>query len=238
MEIDELETMANAPDSEITNQGNDGAHASSTIDTDPVVVHSRESGDEQHPALLTMKQKALLGLPAEWREKLIADAGLAGVKHDNDVGWLLVGSVIDSAAAAFAAGDAAKLVHEDVQKLPKTMQDALLLASKDFNGQVREILGKSGGEFIGILKNMIVDSANAGAEKLKQATSTLDGELTRKIEIRKDEGVELWTQKAMEAANLALAKHKAVNFYFNTIGGSTIFIAGVIIGALITTHLL
>ncbi|MBE7566818.1 hypothetical protein [Acidithiobacillus sp. HP-11] len=186
----------------------------------------------------SLKAQALKGLPAEWREKLIEAGGKVGITGDDDIAWLLVGSVIDSAAAAFAAGDAAKLVHEDVQKLPKTMQDALLLASKDFNGQVREILGKSGGEFIGILKNMIVDSANAGAEKLKQAASTLDADLTRKIEIRKDEGVELWVQRANEAANLALAKHKAVNFYFNTIGGSAIFIVGVVVGALITTHFL
>lgn len=185
----------------------------------------------------SLKAQALKGLPAEWREKLIEAGGKVGITGDDDIAWLLVGSVIDSAAAAFAAGDAANQVHDDLKKLPKAMQEALLLATKDFRGQVRAILGHDGKEFLDAMRLHIDNAANSGAEKLKQAASTLDGELTRKIEIRKNEGVELWVQKAMEAADLALAKHKKLNFYFNTMGGVSIFILGSIFGVVLALHI-
>lgn len=186
---------------------------------------------------MTPKEAALQGMPFEWRERIIAEAADFGIKGDGDSGWLLIGSFVRAWAAAAAAGASAEELTLLLQQLPKLMQDAFTSASKDFRGQVRAILGHDGKEFMDALRNNINLAANAGADKLKSAAATLDSELTRKIEIRKDEGVELWTKRAMDAADLAIAKHKAVNFYFNTIGGATIFILGSIFGAFLATHI-
>lgn len=240
LSIDALEAMAGT---NINDGGNapsvDDAPAgdTATVPTFDIPVPRKYQVAADDVKGMSPRETALTGLSPEMRELVIAEAAAVGIRVEWDLSWLLVGAQVRSWAAAAAAGDAARLVHEDVLKLPKTMQDALLYASKDFDGQVRDILGKSGGEFIRALKKLIIDSADSGATKLREAASTLDGELTRKIEIRKDEGVELWVQRANDAASLAIAKHKAVNFYFNTMGGATIFILGAAFGAFLATHI-
>lgn len=190
-------------------------------------IEGLKSGYELVADLLPLSEHKALG---QWviRYKISED--------DPTFGNYLAGTV--SFKCAESAQKAAELVIGGIEKIPQIVQDAFFNAEKDVRADLVKVFGLSGGSFIGELQKRIQKAADDGSEKLKKAASVLDGELTRKIEIRKDEGVELWTQKAMEAANLALAKHKAVNFYFNTIGGSGIFITGVVVGALITTHFL
>jgi hypothetical protein len=145
----------------------------------------------------------LQGLSPALREQVIADAAEMGIKIEHDLSWLLVGAQVRSWAAAAAAGASAEELAQRLEGLPKAMQDAMTGASKDFRGQVRAILGNDGREFLDALRLHIDNAANAGAEKLRGAAATLDGELTRKIELRKDEGVEEWGIQAANAAIIA-----------------------------------
>lgn len=188
-------------------------------------------------------EDALSHLPPEVALRIATVSARYGIHENNDPFWGVVEVMQNafecakaSGTAAAAAEMAAEELARNVQTLPKTMQEALRYASQNFEGQLSEILGKNGGKFIGELQMRISKAADDGAEKLKKAASTLDNDLTRKIAQRKDDGIDLWVQCANDAANLALAKHKAVNFYFNTLGGSSIFIIGVVVGVFITKN--
>ena len=138
--------------------------------------------------------------------------------------------------SASAAQKSAELVIQGVEKIPKIIQDAFVYAERDVRADLMKVFAVSGGQFTSSIQKLITDSADAGAEKLRGAASVLDSELTRKIEIRKNEGIDLWVAKAVEAADVALAKQKIVNFYFLSIGVVGLLTTGGIIGAILATH--
>lgn len=174
-------------------------------------------------------------MPAEQHKALTQWVMRYRITEDDPTwGEYLAGSVAFSSAQA--AQQSAEVIVGAVEKLPRIVQDAFIYAQRDVRAGLGQVFTVSGGEFVRAIKQNIADAAETGAEKLKGAATMLDGELTRAIELRKSDGVELWARKAMEAAELAIAKHKAVNFYFNTTGGVSIFILGAVFGAYLATH--
>jgi HPt (histidine-containing phosphotransfer) domain-containing protein len=152
--------------------------------------------------------EALSHLPPAIALRIATVAARYGIRENNDPFWGVVEVMQNSfecakasGSAAAAAGASAEELSKHLDKLPATMQDALFSASKSFDKQVQAILVKDGGTFIDAIKSLITKSADAGAEKLKGAAETLDSELTRKIEVRKTEGVQEW---GIQAANAAL----------------------------------
>ena len=155
---------------------------------------------------------------------------------ENDPTWgdYLAGNVAFNSAAA--AQKSAELVIQGVEKIPKIIQDAFVYAERDVRADLMKVFAVSGGQFTSSIQKLITDSADAGAEKLRGAASVLDSELTRKIEIRKTEGVDLWVAKAVEAADVALAKQKIVSFYFLSFGIVGLLLTGGVIGAVLATR--
>ncbi|MBU2843548.1 hypothetical protein [Acidithiobacillus thiooxidans] len=188
-------------------------------------IEGLKSGYELVADLLPVNEHKALG---QWviRYKITED--------DPTFGNYLAGTV--SFKCAESAQKAAELVVGGIDKIPQIVQDAFFNAQKDVRADLVKVFKLSGGKFMLDLQEHIKTAADNGAKKLEQAATVLDKELTRKIEIRKDEGVELWVQKAMEAADLAVAKHKKLNFYFNTMGGVSIFILGSIFGVVLALH--
>lgn len=133
-------------------------------------ITPRASGDDG----ATLKAQALAGLPAEWRERLIRDAGEAGVRHDNDVGWLLVGSVVHSATAAFAAGNAAQAVQDGVAAIPDQIFQGAIKAGDEVKGALRVEIRDRAVEAGQALKMLINSAAGKGATDLKTAAADLD----------------------------------------------------------------
>ncbi|MEB8559582.1 hypothetical protein OW716_14740, partial [Acidithiobacillus ferriphilus] len=155
-----------------------------------------------------------------------------GVKGDDPTwGNYLAGNV--SFNSAMAAQKSAEIIIQGAEKIPKLVQDAFLNAERDVRADLHKIFAFSGGDFVNKIRAIITDSADAGAEKLRGAASVLDSELTRKIEIRKTEGVDLWVAKAVEAADVALAKQKIINFYFLSFGIVGLLTVGGVIGAVL-----
>lgn len=155
---------------------------------------------------------------------------------ENDPTWgnYLAGSV--SFRSAEAAQKSAELLVNGLEQLPKIVQHAFFSAEKHVRADLNKVFAVSGGEFVDKLQVIISKAADHGATKLQGAAAVLDKDLSRKIEERKQDGVDLWVRTAMDAANLALAKHKAVNTFFTLGGGIMIFIAGLFVGALLVTH--
>ncbi|OCX68705.1 hypothetical protein A6M27_10755 [Acidithiobacillus thiooxidans] len=189
-------------------------------------VKALKTGFEMVADLLPMHEHKALG---QWviRYKL----------HEDDPIWggYIAGAV--SFKSAEAAHRSAALVINGLEKLPQIVQNAFFNAEKEVRADLANVFATSGGKFIISVQSIISKAADNGAKKLEQAATVLDKELTRKIELRKDEGVELWVQKAMEAADLAVSKHKKLNFYFNTMGGVSIFILGSIFGVVLALHI-
>lgn len=179
----------------------------------------RASGDG-----MTLKELAMAGLPSEWRERLIADAGHAGVKHDQDVGWLLLGSVINSAAAALAAGASAEELSRLLESLPQRMLDGARLAGGDVAGEIRlavkdvnvailqtgKVVAGSMSADVKHVQKIINEASVLGADKIKTATDGLIGKLDAAVEQKKEEGAREWSmiaeKAAVDSAKTALGK--------------------------------
>lgn len=172
-------------------------------DEDPVATAPRRaSGDNG----ATLKEQALAGLPPEWRERLIRDAGDAGVRHDEDVGWLLVGSVVHSAMAAFAAGAAAQAVQSSVDSIPARILSGAARAGEDVRGALEQnaiALGQTLSQAGRIRSAEILAAADTGAEKIRASASTLTAALDRAIAAKKQDGVDQFAQAAAAAAAAA-----------------------------------
>lgn len=170
---------------------------------------------------ISLKERALAGLPAEWREKLIEQGAVTGIKHDNDIGWLLVGSVIDSAAAAFAAGQAADAVQVSIDKIPDKVFQGALSAGRDINAAFKKNFGEYGQALSVVVdkardtaKTQIstaISTATGDAEKkikdagkeVKDAAATLETLLNDVIVEKAQKGVTEWATAASKAANAA-----------------------------------
>ncbi len=191
----------------------------------PASIVTLKSGYELVSDLLPMEQHKSLG---QWvmRYKIT----------ENDPTW---GNYLAGATAfesAQAAQKSAELLVNGLEQLPKIVQHAFFSAEKYIRADLHKVFSVSGGDFVDKLQVIISTAADQGATKLQSAAAVLDKDLSRKIEERKSDGVDLWVQTAMNAADLALAKHKAVNTFFTLGGGISIFIAGLVVGALLVTH--
>jgi len=148
----------------------------------------------------TLKAQAMAGLPAEWRERLIKDAGVAGVRHDNDVGWLLVGSVVQSAAAAFAAGAAAKEVQEGVGKIQGQIFTGAIKAGESIRKDIVSGIDKKMTEGGKAIVAAIGIAAKAGSKAIEAGSKELISKLDAAVEAKKAEGVSAFAAAASEAA--------------------------------------
>ena len=191
----------------------------------PGSVVALKSGYELVSDLLPMEQHKALG---KWvmRYKI--------TENDPTFGNYLAGATAFESAQA--AQKSAELLVNGLEQLPKIVQHAFFSAEKYIRADLHKVFSVSGGDFVDKLQVIISTAADQGATKLQGAAAVLDKDLNRKIEERKRDGVDLWVQTAMNAANLALAKHKAVNFYFNMGGGIAIFVLGAVFGAYLVTH--
>ena len=133
----------------------------------------------------TPRALALEGLPAEWREKLIADAsalGIApGVAGEHDVMWTVVGSMINAWAAAHAAAQAAQAAAASAEKAPVlVVQAAEHVGNKaaDALAETAEIGVKTFALTIEAGQADMQDALNAAASTIAQRGQEIDGILS------------------------------------------------------------
>lgn len=245
--IDEIESVMDE------NENQQSMVADPVINDPPAVSvdSARKSGHDLHDDLLSLKQKALMGLPAEWREKLINDAGRAGVRHDNDVGWLLIGSVVDSAAAAFAAGDAANQVNNEIKKLPHVIQNAAISAANDIDGTIKKSFAFNVDAFKHVLSSAIqvgtsrpLDAITIkigeSVNSLTKAVGEIDTEMNKEIIAKREAVLSQWVQSGSDELNRrineAIKKERNINLGFMLFVIFTTFIFGIVIGYVVSTH--
>lgn len=133
----------------------------------------------------TPKNMALMSLPPQWRERLIERAAAGGIVSDRDVGWLIIGSVIDAWAAAAASGEAAEAVSQITANLPQTVEQSISTASERAKTKLFEA-GDSVGENlkreIASAVNSAVGAAVKGFEKrAEQKSEHLEAQLLERL---------------------------------------------------------
>ncbi|MFA6182515.1 hypothetical protein [Acidithiobacillus sp.] len=164
-------------------------------------VPATEEGGQQ-----SMRDAALDGLPSAWREKLIEHAAAAGVRHENDVGWLLVGSVINAWASAAAAGQAAKEVQEGLARIPDQISDGATRASDTVLASLLDGSKQWVTAFtvaVNSRQAKLLEAADAGADKIREAAETLTQSLDAAIDAKKAEGVSDFAKAAADAGRVA-----------------------------------
>lgn len=178
-----------------------------------VAPSPRASGDN----MVTLKERALQGLPAEWRERAIRDAAECGVRHDNDVGWLLIGSTVQSLFCAFAAGDAAQAVKAEVSSIPDQIFQGAVRASDEVKGGLvaggklfAEAFTKAAADRQAALvaavdaqQSSILAAATLGAEKIKTAATSLTSSLDKAVQAKTDQGIDEFAKAAALAGKRA-----------------------------------
>lgn len=133
----------------------------------------------------TPKKMALMSLPPQWRERLIERAAAGGIVSDADVGWLIIGSVIDAWAAAAASGEAAETVSQTLGNLPQAVEQSISTASERAKTKLFEA-GDSVGENlkreIASAVNSAVGAAVKGFEKrAEQKSEHLEAQLLKRL---------------------------------------------------------
>ena len=223
-DLEDLEMLAN---------GGGSTPAASVTPSSPLPVTSsspRESGDNNR---VTLKERALQGLPPEWRERAIRDAGECGVRHDNDVGWLLIGSTVQTLFCAFAAGDAARAVQASVNKIQGQIFQGAIKAGDEIKGALGKEIEDKLGEGGRVLVQAITIAADAGSTKIQAGALDLTVKLDQAIEAKKAEGVDQFAKAAALAAGKAAAGAGAKRFLWSTTGVAFLLIVFVGIGAIL-----
>ena len=183
----------------------------------------------------SMRDTALDGLPSAWREKLIEHAAASGVRHENDVGWLLVGSVINAWASAAAAGQAAKEVQEGVAHIPDQISDGAARAGDMVLASLLEGSKQWVTAFTVAVNGRqakLLEAADAGAEKIRGAAETLSQSLDAAIEAKKGEGVSDFAKAAADAGRVAATASLAAQASRSAVVSVAAFLIACAIGAM------
>lgn len=205
-----------------------------SVPATPVAPSPRVSGDN----MVTLKERALQGLPAEWRERAISDAGECGVRHDNDVGWLLIGSTVQTLFCAFAAGDAAAAVQAGVAAIPDQIFQGAVRAGNEVKGALAAEIRGQGVEVGQALRLTITDAANKGAVALKTAAADLDiklgkipADVQKSLDAYKERGVADFAKAAAVAGKAAATSSMAAQLSRSAMTMVMVFLFACMVGA-------
>ena len=175
---------------------------------------------------------ALQGLSPNLREQVIADAADMGIRIDSDLSWLLVGAQVRSWAAAAAAGASAMEVQSAVSSIPDTIYQGAVKASGEVQGglvagslkfaKIFTDAANDGQRALIALSNdqqaQILSAAGLGAEKIKNAATTLTSTLDKAVEQKTLEGVNVFAEAAA-IAGAKMAKAAAASRFLWSVSG-------------------
>ena len=193
MNLEDLEAKATETDADTVD--NDDAVSGVVAPSLPITPPIRGRDGQQTP-----RTAALASMPSEWREKLIAEAADMGIKADDDLGWLLVASFINAWASAAAAGEAAESVKSNVSKIPDQIYKGSVRGAEEvgsvITSKLNTGLNKAAQTFVDKAELMVQRSI----EKIDQAQQKFDAKLSGVIDVRVENGVQVFAKAASDAA--------------------------------------
>lgn len=149
------------------------------------------AGDGMHAALSAIADPGV-------RERVLRIALDHNVDR-RDPAWLLVEAAVVSLAAATEAGEAARLVHDDVGKIPASIQSAVVSGGADVAGQVRAALTSNLGEFAQAIGLGVQHATDNAVVNVQTALKDFDQKVDKTIIARKDAVIAQWVQSGSDA---------------------------------------
>lgn len=179
------------------------------------VPHAQETGRADgdggmHSALAAISDPGI-------RERVLRIA-LDHQVDKRDPAWLMVETAVVSVAAAVEAGAAARLVHEDVTRIPAIIQKAVVSGGEDVAGQVRAALTSNLEEFAKAIGQGVHLATDNAVTNVQTALQDFDGKVDKAIIARKDAVLAQWVQSGSDALNKrvreAMRTERTVNLAF------------------------
>ena len=163
----------------------------------------------------TAREAALESLPPSWRERLIEHARDAGIYSDNDVGWLLVGSVINAWSSAAAAGRASEsveaslqLLEQSVAALPETATQAVVRASQYAGSQAAQKIESTADNAVEQIRDELTTARDADSQERQGAWGQMLEDYDRSIaKVRTKHSRDIESHVTAAAERLAKAQH-------------------------------
>lgn len=142
---------------------------------------------------------ALAAIPDQGMRERVLRIALDHQVDRRDPAWLLVETAVVSVTAAAEAGAAARLVHEDVTRIPAIIQKAVISGGEDVAGQVRTALTSNLGEFAEAISQGVHLATDKAVGDVQTALKDFDSKVDKVIIARKEAVVAQWVQSGSNA---------------------------------------
>ncbi|MDA8151605.1 MAG: hypothetical protein M0003_02640 [Acidithiobacillus sp.] len=229
-DLDDLEALANTGARGATSSMDEEEDHAPDVVTPPAVPAPRmRIGDGS-----SARDIALQGLSPSLREHVIADAAEMGIRLESDLSWLLVGAQIRAWASATASGDAARLVHEDVGKIPDLIHHAVLVGGNDLTGQIKTAMTANVRELALAIQGGIAKATQPSVTAVQTALQDFDSKVDKTIIARRDAVLAQWVQSGSDALDdrvrEAIKTERTANLVFMSFGFFGVFVLGILLG--------
>lgn len=177
---------------------------------------------------------ALAAMPdPETRERVLRMA-LDHQVDRRDPAWLLVETAVVSITAASETGAAARLVHEDVTKIPELIHHAVLAGGKDISGQVQSAVLANVNDLAQAIQGGIVKSTGPAVLAVQNALKDFDSKIDKAIIARKDAVLAQWVQSGSDALDQkvreAIKTERSINLVIMLFVIFATFLLGITLG--------
>ena len=194
----------------------------------PAVEPAPETGllDGMHVALASIADPGT-------REKVLRIA-LDHQVDRRDPAWLLVETAVVSMAAAAEAGEAARLVHDDVGKIPDLIHHAVVSGGKDITGQIQAAMMANVSELAKAIQGGIAKATQPSVLAVQTALQDFDSKVDKTIIARRDAVIAQWVQSGSDELDArvheAIRTERTINLMFMSFGFLGVFILGILLG--------
>lgn len=184
------------------------------------------AGDGMHAALASIPDTGT-------REKVLRIA----IDHQvdrRDPAWLMVETAVVSVAAAAEARDAARLVHEDVGKIPDLIHHAVVMGGNDVTGQIQSAMLANVTELAKAIQGGIAKATGPSVLAVQTALQDFDSKVDKTIIARRDAVLAQWVQSGSDAlddrVHEAIRTERTINLMFMSFGFLGVFALGILLG--------
>ena len=184
---------------------------------------------------------ALAAMPdPETRERVLRMA-LDHQVDRRDPAWLLVETAVVSITAAAETGAAARLVHEDVTKIPDLIHHAVIAGGADISGQVQSAVVKNTEQLARAIQGGIEKATVPAVQAVGKALKDFDSKIDKTIIDRKDAVLAQWVQSGSDALDSrvreAIRTERTLNIGFMMFAILSALILGIFLGMHLHLHL-
>ncbi|AUW32373.1 hypothetical protein A5904_04760 [Acidithiobacillus caldus] len=137
-------------------------------------------------------------------------------------------------SAAIAAGQAASLIHEDVNKIPDLIHHAVIAGGADITGQVHSAVIQNAETLAKAIQAGIVKSTAPAVGAVQNALKDFDSKVDKTIIARKDAVIAQWVQSGSDALDRrvreAIRTERTLNIAFMMFAILSALILGIFLG--------